>query len=107
MTGHFDVLTNMFITKCVPILQDAIMKKVDFFDPTYFTIIHKFTLKISELDVNCVNILGYKKEELINKKSLYDLINVKYLQVIRDYHKSSIKKDLKSNQISLKSAFIF
>ena len=92
MTGHFDILTNMFIAKCVPILQEVIIKKNVFEpDPTCFSILLKLTLKISELDVNCVNILGYEKDELINKKSLYDLIEVKYLKVIKDHHKSGIK----------------
>jgi hypothetical protein len=91
MTGHFDVLTDMFITKCVPVLDNDIIKQKNLFgsDPTRFCMTHKSTLKICEVDANCVGILGYEKDELINKKNLYDLIGVKNFELLKESHKSS------------------
>ena len=89
MTGSFDIITDMFIANCVPILTDNNTKNPSLNDPTKFTITCKFTLQISDLDVNCVDILGYEKDELINKKTLYDLISVKYLDTIKSNHKLS------------------
>ena len=91
MAGSFDILTDMFIVKCVPILNDTITKKrkIPSIDPTCFSILCKSTLKISELDIIAVNILGYEKDELVYKKSLYELINVKSLETIKSIHKSS------------------
>ena len=90
MTGHFDVLTDMFITRCVPVLSDSIKRdELATLDETRFSTVHKYNLVFCDIDVNCVNTLGYEKEELVNKKSLYDLLDVKSLEGIRNCHKQS------------------
>ena len=80
----------MFIAKCVPVLSDSIKRdELASLDETRFSTTHKYNLTFSDLDVNCVNILGYRKEELVNKKTLYDLLDVKCLKTVKYHHRKS------------------
>lgn len=83
--GQFDMLTDMFVLTCSPVLSNTNKELVIYSDPMSFSTSHMPNLSIIDFTQNASVLLGYSTEEASGMK-LYDIISPDCLIQLSEIH---------------------